>query len=279
MGIWRNFNEFFIRLDRKLDNWEDRLTLFAAHLINENKKSNTVKSYVSAIKAVLTEIKVEVKEDACLLRALTRACRLHKDVVHIRQPLQKDILQPLLNTVQKHFSELGQIYQMHLYMALFSTTYFGLFRIGEVTESPHVVKACDVKRGVNKRKIQFTLRSSKTHGKDSYPQKVKISSSSRFRNTTFCPYELLDNYIACRPTRSSKDEQFFVFRDNSPVTPANFQNTFKSMFMLAGYDATLFSAHSLRAGRSLDLLSLGLSVETIKKLGRWKSNAVYNYLR
>ena len=199
--------------------------------------------------------------------------------MHIRQPLQKDILQPLLNTVQKHFSELGQIYQMDLYLVLFSMTYFGLFRIGEVTESPHVVKACDVKIGVNKRKIQFTLRSSKTHGKDTYPQKVKISSSSRFKNATFCPYKLLNNYIACRLTRSSKEEQFFVFRDKRPITPSNFRATFKSMLELAGYNATLFSVHSLCAGRSLDLLSLGVSVKTIKKIGRWKSNAVYSYLR
>ena len=27
-GIWKNFNQFFLKLDVKPDNWEDRLTLY-----------------------------------------------------------------------------------------------------------------------------------------------------------------------------------------------------------------------------------------------------------
>ena len=37
--------------------------------------------------------------------------------------------------------------------------------------------------------------------------------------------------------------------------------------------------HGLRAGRAVDLLRMGVSFETIKKLGHWKSNIVYEYLR
>ena len=48
-------------------------------------------------------------------------------------------------------------------MALFATAYYGLFRVGEITDSQHAVKACDVHIGVNKRKLLFILRTSKTH--------------------------------------------------------------------------------------------------------------------
>ena len=51
--VWKIFNEFFVKLDRKPSGWEDRITLFVAYLINRGKKSTTVRSYVSAIKAVL----------------------------------------------------------------------------------------------------------------------------------------------------------------------------------------------------------------------------------
>ena len=54
-AVWRVFNQFFIRLDYKPSNWEDRLTLFVGFLIQSNKQSSTVKSYISAIKAVLKE--------------------------------------------------------------------------------------------------------------------------------------------------------------------------------------------------------------------------------
>ena len=55
-GIWKTFNQFIVRLDFKPTNWEDRITLFAGHLIHLGRKSNTVKSYISAIKAVLSKI-------------------------------------------------------------------------------------------------------------------------------------------------------------------------------------------------------------------------------
>ena len=54
-GIWRTFNQFFIKLDRKPDSWEERLVLFIRYLIQDKKKSSTVKSYISAIKSVLKE--------------------------------------------------------------------------------------------------------------------------------------------------------------------------------------------------------------------------------
>ena len=52
-NIWKSFNKFFIKLDRKPKDWGARLTLFVAHVINNNRQSSTVKSYISAIKAVL----------------------------------------------------------------------------------------------------------------------------------------------------------------------------------------------------------------------------------
>ena len=46
----------------------------------------------------------------------------------------------------------------------------------------------------------------------------------------------------------------------------------------AGVNATMYTAHGFHAGRVLEMLELGIPVETIKKLGHWKSNAVYTYL-
>ena len=40
-----------------------------------------------------------------------------------------------------------------------------------------------------------------------------------------------------------------------------------------------YNTMSLRIGRASDLLKFGFSIETIKRMGRWKSNAVYRYIR
>ena len=81
-------------------------------------------------------------ENTYLLKSLTRACRIHNDRVRIRLPIMKNVLKLLLNALPELFAE--QPFLLTLYSALFTTMYFGLFRIGEVTLSQHVVKAVDV---------------------------------------------------------------------------------------------------------------------------------------
>ena len=125
--VWKSFNQFFIKLDSKPRNWEDRITLFAAYLINEGRQSSTVKSYVSAIKAVLLDNHIQVEEDVYLLNSLTKACKLHYDVVNVRMPISKNILNIILKAVEFHFSETSQMYLMKLYIALFATSCYGLF--------------------------------------------------------------------------------------------------------------------------------------------------------
>ena len=174
-----------------------------------------------------------------------------------------------------------------LYMALFATSYYGLFRIGEVTvtESDHTVKACDVRIGTNKRKLLFVLRSSKTHSCSSEPQFIKIAATkSRMTRipqtqTQFCPYAILRGYLGMSGDFQPNSESFFIFRDNQEVKAQNLHLTLKYMLSIAGFIPKHFSGHSFRAGRAVDLLKYGLSAETIRKLGQWKSNSVYKYLK
>ena len=50
--IWKLFNNFFLRLDSKPNNWEQRLVLFTGFLVHNNLKSGMVRSYISAIRGV-----------------------------------------------------------------------------------------------------------------------------------------------------------------------------------------------------------------------------------
>ena len=54
--IWRLFNNFVIKLDIMPKNWEDRVFLFVTHLALKGRKSSTIRSYVSAIKAIYGKI-------------------------------------------------------------------------------------------------------------------------------------------------------------------------------------------------------------------------------
>ena len=176
-----------------------------------------------------------------------------------------------------------QPYLTLLYRALFSTAYFGLFRIGELTKGMHPVLAKDVHIADNKRKMLFILHTSKMHWTDVKPQIIKIMSKGIAlveKESNYCPYRILQQYLAVRECSFiQRDEPFFVFCDRSPVTADNMRNTLKKTLLKAGFDADFYNSRSFRSGRAGDLQDLGLSLESVKKIGRWKSNSVFTYLR
>ena len=291
-GIWRTFNEFFIKLDIKPQSWEERLVLFAGYLADSGRKACTIKSYVSAITAVLKEDGVEVNENRFLLSAITKACTFSNEKVWIKFPIQKGILKILLLELENVFQ--FQPYLEKLYKALFVTAYFGLFRVGELTMGTHPVKAKDVHIGFNKNKLMFILHTSKTHWKNVEPQVIKISSYEQNRSlnsfsrdqncintyTKICPYSVLRNYLNIRKKAyKTVDEPFFIFKDRTPVKPANFNSVLKMALRKAGLNVQHYSSSGFRSGRAVDLLSAGVSVESIRKIGRWRSGAVYRYFK
>ena len=158
-NIWRSFNRFFVWLDKKPHTWEERLVLYVGFLIQNEKKSTTVNSYISAIKTVLISHGIKISEDRSLFNALTKACKLKNDSISLKLLVHKEIIRAIIQKLDQYFAH--QPYLNITYKALFSCAYYGLLRIGEVSESPHVIKACDVHRARNKKKLMFVLRSSK----------------------------------------------------------------------------------------------------------------------
>ena len=173
--IWKKCNEFFISLDVKPKTWEECLVLFVGYLVEMDRKASTIKSYISAIKAVLRSDDQEIHEDIYLLNSLTRASRFRNHTVKTRFPIRKGLLRLLLDSADKIFSQ--QPYLKHLHKAILVMGYFGLLRVGEMTLGNHVIKAKDVHVGKNKNKLMFVLHTSKTHWTDVKPQVIKISST------------------------------------------------------------------------------------------------------
>ena len=130
-------------------------------------------------------------------------------------------------------------------------------RIGEVTASPHIVKANDVYVGLNKHKLMMLLHSSKTHNQNTKPQIIKIDSvygpipthqRAQSGYNQYCPFQLLQQYISIHRKYKSDDEQFFVMWDGSCVTPAHFRAMIKKISKFNKIDSTLYSSKAFRAG-------------------------------
>ena len=200
-----------MKLDIIPDRWADRVFLFLANLVNSGKKSSTVHSYFSAIKAVLYYDNYELSYDAMQLRAITKACKLINDKLQMKLPIRLSLLEFILFEIDRLFDQ--QYYLKILYQTIISIAYFGLFRIGEVTEGKHVVKASNVFLADNKNKVLFILYSSKTHDVDAKPQKVKISEASMSKvHHHFCPFKLVTRYFKLRGDYRSLNEQYLSIR-------------------------------------------------------------------
>ena len=278
-NIWRKFNNFITKLDKVPDTWEQRLYLYLAFLIQSGSQSSTIKSYVSAIRKILWEDHYKLCTDALTLSALTKACKLKNDSLHIRRPIRTKLLEQILFETQRKFK--NQVYLEYLYKTMFILMYCGLMRIGEVAMSEHVVKATDIALGTNKRKILIVLYTSKTHDRSNLPQKIKITETpeNSREKPFFCPFRLINKYNKLRGPIENDNKPFFIFRDKSPVKPEHVRAVLKDLIKDIGLDENLFDCHSLHAGRASQLLKLGFTIEQIQKAGHWKSNAVYKYLK
>ena len=246
----------------------------------------TIRTYISVIRAVLMEDDIKIEQDNFVLSALVRACKIKNDRLIARLPIHKDLLKILLDEIDKYYTAKGQSYLRTMYQAIFATAYFGLLRIGKIVHSHHTIKAVDVHVGTNKKKILLILRTSKTHNKGDKPQLIKIASTPCHGNdiqmvadNKYCPFHLLRKFISQRPELQHGKEDFMVYSDGSLIMPDQVRFILKRMLQKAGLDYKYYCFHGLRSGRASDLLKLGVSVETIKQIGRWKSNAVFTYLK
>ena len=256
--------------------------MFCAYLIDTGKQSSTVKSYMSAIKAVLRDDGYTWNQDIVELSALTRACRLVNDHGMCRFAIKIGLLEILLFEVQHAYHQ--QPYLEAMYLAIFSVAYYGLMRIGELVQGSHTVCAKNIHLARNKNKMMIMLYHSKTHGKANKPQEIKVEAMNQnqnfFKHRFFCPFKLMGDFLALRGGFVAGFKPLFIYTDRTVVTQPKIRLVLKSLLSKLDLNPDYYGFHSFRAGRASDMLNLmHMSIEEIKAAGRWKSSTVYRYLK
>ena len=121
-------------------------------------QSSTLKSYFSAIKYILKQDGYPWNDNKAILSSLVRGCKMENDKVKVRLPIQKGLLEMLLFELERVYNSQNiQPYLEQMYKAMFCLAYYGMLRVGELTQSPHVVKVCNIHLGNNKDKILVVL--------------------------------------------------------------------------------------------------------------------------
>ena len=86
-------------------------------------------------------------------------------------------------------------------------------------------------------------------------------------------------YISVRGDYEDNNEQFFVHRDKTPVTAMGARNVLRLCLENLNLDPEVYNMHSLKIGRTSDLVKYNYSFSEVQKLGRWTSNCVFKYIR
>ena len=293
--VWEKFNKFVIKLDRIPKKWEQRLSLYIGYVIKYKRlKSTTVKSYISAIKSVLLSDGYQWNNNLFLLDSVIKTCKMENDILKVRLPIGKNLLEIILFQLQRDLAKKNQPYLEILYITAFLLFYYGMLRVGELAKGPHSLKAKNVHSSNTKNKILLMLYSSKTHSQADRPQSIKIqdldvmevladkrltATRRLLAQTNFCPFLWVNRYLRIRGNYIHPDEEFMIYSDGSPVPPANFRRILRQTLENLRLKSSYYDIHSFRIGRATDLQKGGVDVEIIKKLGRWRSNSVYRYLR
>lgn len=276
-SIWTNFLRFLSEFKNLPAKWEDKMVMYAAHLGNEGDTGQTVSSYMSALRYKLRKDGVDIPDKNFEIASIIRTCKLKNSKVHYRCGISKIMLKDIIKALQSMFQDKGQDYLFHFYRAIFLTAYYGMFRIGELADSPHSLKSEDVKMSSNKNKFLLILRSSKTHSKGDFPHTVSVPQVVDVEedDDLYNPFKAIRDYRLRRPA----GHNFFLFQDGTPIKTYQLRKVFNQAIAKANLDREILDFHSFRVGRASDLLASAVPFHLVKKWGNWKSNSILKYFK
>lgn len=243
---------------------------FITYLFEKSYSSKTIHTYVSGLSFYhkincwynITEV--------FLVRKLLEGCRRNRPSVDNRAPITISMLIDFCKILPNvTYSE----FETSLFRAIFTTAYFGLFRVSELVFSVvdnRSILFKDIKLEANYVMITIRISKNNQYGK---PVTLKIPCES---NTLICPVCNIKQYISIRPAAAG---QFFVHANLNPVTRYQFSAVLKKCLKQSSFKLDTYTSHSFRIGRATQLAIMGLSEIDIMKLGRWKSIAYLSYIR
>ena len=164
-------------------------------------------------------------------------------------------------------------YHRVLVHSMFMVGFFGLMRIGELTQTKHKLVPLHLH--------QLTLFQDKaivriTHFKHNHklkPVDIPLVSNPI---ADICPLRSLLRYLA---VRGNSPGPLFAFPGMVPVPRDFFTSHLQQALSFCGFHPDKYKSHSLRIGGASYLAELGYSDAQIRLMGRWSSNAFIQYIR
>ena len=258
------------------ENWPPRaneLADFVSYLSYKQFSPSTVKSYISGISYFCKLHNLQDPTQSFLLRKILVGLSRKYLRTDDRKPITPDILSSLLRLLP---AICKSPYESKLFSAMFTTAFFGYFRMGELVQNTvldpgHAIQVEYVTYHEHSDTVQIFLKHSKTdqEGKGTI---ITLSSTQR----PPCPVHTMRSFICLRPKIPGA---FFCPESRKPVTRYQVTSVFNMALDKLGLDTRVYKTHSFRIGVAYSTWAMGTSKLDIAQRGRWKSHCMFNYIR
>lgn len=246
---------------------------YVLHL-HDNKTPGTVMNYISGVRTWLRLMGAPTTAfDTYLLEVLKKG--IARSSSHV--PTQAPPLRP--TDVRKavcFFNSAGD--NGPVLSAALLLGYFTLLRQSNLLLSPvrtdpgHVLRAKDIT--LTREGLNVHVRSSKTLSKSSPPRDIAVPA---IPGSKYCPVRAWRKYVS--RTQPYLEGPAFITTDGLPLRPRGLLDTLRLALAVGGHPAPgAITLHSLRRGGAQACASSGSSLEDIKALGHWTSDAVHKYI-
>jgi hypothetical protein len=259
-----------LQVDPVPSDWST-LSRYVAFLAR-TKAPSTVRQYLNIIRTMhLIEDLPNPLEDNFKLDLLLRAIkRVRGDQPSYKLPLSLGHLlsiKPLLN--------LDSLRDCQLWAAML-VGFFGLLRVSNFTD----VAKCVTREQISliEGGLALNINASKTI---QFRQRKHQAILPLLKNHPLCPVTALLTFFN-RTLDVSDQAPLFSTMQNSqarPLSSSTFRRRLSDILTLANLSPAQYSTHSLRRGGATWLVSAGVPIQVVKRLGDWKSDAVFQYIR
>jgi site-specific recombinase XerD len=248
---------------------EDMLLSYIAFLNIQGYAASTIVAHISAFSFVHKMNKWTNPADSFVISRVLKRLQANKQP-DARKPMTIE----LLSRICANLPYIGiSTYEAALFQCMFIVAFTAMLRVSEITSGNrcnHNIQFQYVSLSDNLVSIKLV---SYKHSNNPVTLLLKKSDNS----SVVCPVLAIKKYLSYRT--APRQGPFFVHSNGSAVSRATFNNRLKDSLMYSGDSTDHMSSHSFRIGGATHLAQRGFSDDEIKRLGRWKSNALVSYIR
>ncbi len=266
---WQSLKQFLpsIGISTCLPLSIDTLLAYIAYLNGKDYAAATIATHVSAFSFVHKINNLPSPSDSFLISRILKKLLINSPSDY-RKPISPEILIQIIGSLS-HICK--SYYETSLFRCMFIIAFLAMLRISEFTSgnrSNHNIMYENVV--VNTDNVVLTLLSYKH---SAAPVSLVLNA---VRNKTMCPVQAMRSYLINRGTNSG---YLFVQADGSPISRSHFTKRLNECLKFCGVDTQNITSHSFRIGGATHAARCGHSDDAVKKMGRWKSNALSRYIR